>query len=568
MDNVDNSIEITDTEALEEKDKTRQKKIIYISCIIALAVLVAFFAIVYNMTRGVKVYTTDIVPKSISSKIATVGTVRSGVEKSFYAFTQARVTALNVKAGDTVNQGDVMALFSSAEIDADVALKKYQAETAAAVAEKGKNNIRLLNITISQLNSEIASLSKQLGVSAVSASGTAEFQATFLGYSNSVNAVNTSIADELDDIQGIDPKIKKLFLQLEEETATQIRTALAASENASISPDELKNAISSALSSAESKLESALVNSDEKMRKQLQLALLKQQKNILSTQIPSTEEVNRLQAASEAAKQAYEAALTQATELKAGWIAPFTGVVSQVNIAQDGVTTVGTPGIVLVDTNALVIDVDLGKYDAGKVSNGQPVKIHVGKDTLDGKVSFVSSVASVQGEEAAPFVPCQITVANPDKRLIIGFDVDVDIQTASADAAMVLPVLSLRTDELGKYCYRYNKEEHTVSKVYVDTGIVNEEYCQITVGLQFGDTIILNPSDKLYDGARVRVMDPEETTAPPVGLTTALYGSQDTTVPVQEETTDKFNYPNNETQPNTVNPEYYQNTQGTSSINL
>ncbi len=565
-----NDLEKIDGEELERKDKNKQKKTIYISCIVALAVLVALLAIVYNITRGVKVYAEDIAPKSISSKISTVGTVRSGSEKSFYAFTQARVTALNVKAGDTVNQGEVIALFSSAEIDADVALKKYQAENAAAVVEKGKNNIRLLNTTVAQLNQEISTLSKQLGVSSVSTAGKKELQAVFLNYNDTASVINTSVADELNDMENVDPQIKKLLIQLEEETTSQIRTALAASESASITSDELKSAIASALSSAESKLEKAMVNSDEKMRKQLQLVLLKQQKNILSTQIPSSEEMNRLQAASDAANQAYQTALTQSAELKAGWIAPFTGVVSEVNIAQDGVTSVGTPGIVLVDTSTLVVDVELGKYDAGKVSNGQTVKIRVDDDVLEGTVSFVSSIASAQDENENPFVPCRIMVSNPDKRLIIGFDVDVDIQTASADSVMILPVTSLRIDELGKYCYRYNKEEHTVSKVYVDTGIINEEYCQITVGLQFGDTVILNPSDKLYDGARVRLMDPEETTAPPVGLTTALYDNtqEETTVPAVETTTDKFSYPNDESQQNTTNPNYNQNAQGTSSINL
>ncbi len=565
-----NDLEKIDEEELEPKEKIKQKKTIYISCIVSLAVLVALLAIVYNMTRGVKVYAEDIAPKSISSKISTVGTVRSGSERAFYAFTQARVTALNVKAGDTVNQGEVMALFSSAEIDADVALKKYQAENAAAVVEKGKNNIRLLNTTVAQLNQEISTLSKQLGVSSVSTAGEKKLQATFLTYSDKALVVNTSIADELNNMENVAPEIKKLLIQLEEETASQIRTALAASESASITSDELKSAIASALSGAESKLEKAMVNSDEKMRKQLQLVLLKQQKNILSTQIPSSEEMNRLQAASDAANQAYQTALTQSAELKAGWIAPFTGVVSEVNITQDGVTSVGTPGIVLVDTSTLVVDVELGKYDAGKVSNGQAVKIRVDDDVLDGTVSFVSSIASAQDENQNPFVPCRIMVSNPDKRLIIGFDVDVDIQTASADSVIILPVTSLRIDELGKYCYRYNKEEHTVSKVYVDTGIINEEYCQITIGLQFGDTIILNPSDKLYDGARVRLMDPEETTAPPVGLTTALYDNtqEGITAPAAETTTDKFSYPNDESLQNTTNPNYNQNMQGTSSINL
>lgn len=552
---MDSGLEIIDVEEMEKKDKAQRKKIIYISCMIGLAVLVAFFSVAYNMTRGVKVYTTKIMPNNITSQISTVGTVRSGSEQVFRAFTQARVTALNVKAGDTVNQGDMLALFSSADIDADVASKKYQAETAAAVVEKGKNNIKLLNTTINQLEQEISKLNKQLGVKAASAVGTQELQATALNYSGSANVMNIGISEELENMEGLDPQLKQLLIQLEDEMNAQIRAALAASESSAITPDELKNAIASALSGAESKLENALVSSDSNMRKQLQLALLKQQKNILFTQIPSNEEMNRLQAAADAANQAYQTAMAQAMELKAGWVAPFAGVVSEVNITANGIISAGEPGIVLVDPNNLVVDVELGKYDAGKVSAGQAVKIMVGNDAIDGTVSFVGSVALASKEEETPFVPCRIAVTGADERLIIGFDADVDIQTASAEAAMVLPITALRTDEFGKYCYRYNEDVRTVSEVYVETGILNEESCQIIGGLQFNDTIILNPPEQVYDGARVRVMDSEETTAHTGGMTTALYDRQQTTTEpssAEETTADEFSYPGNEEQQNTA----------------
>lgn len=567
MNFLDNMRGYTREEAYKKK-KTRSKKTILISAVTTMAVLVALIAVTYNLTRGMKVEAIELQPQNIASQIAATGTVRSGMEKSYYAFTPARVSALNVKAGDTVNAGDVLASFASSDIDANVAQLKYQWETAAAAAEKGRNAINLLNTTITRLNNEISSLSKQLGVSAVSANAAAPLRAAYLSKSQEEGTA-AEVLDELDGIEDLDSDTKVLFSKLGRDTASQVENALSGVYG--ITEEEIKNAISSALASAENKLENALVNSDEKQRKQLQLALLKQQKNILSTQVPSTTEMSHLQAAVDAAKQAYESVNAQAGELKNGWIAEFSGVVAQVNMQQGGVVPVGTPGLVIVDPNTLVVDINLGKYDAGKVKIGQSATVYVKNEAIPGTVTFVSPVALEEDETAS--LSCRVTVTNPDSRLIIGFDVDVDIQTAYADAALVVPLTAVQTDELGKYCYKYNPEERTAVKTYVGVGITNENNYQITAGLTFGDIVILNPPEKLYDGARVRICEPEETTGPQSGLPTALYGTTvtapegQTTIPAGEETTtNKFNYPPaTSAQPETTVPP---GTQGTSSIDL
>lgn len=516
------------------KDKIRSldnKKTVLISVIAVLAALAALGAVAYNLTCGVRVEAADVVPENITSKISVTGTVSSGNAKAYYVFTPARVAALNVKVGDYVNEGDVLATFEADDINQNAAQLQYQWESAEAAFSKGSNAINVLKSTVAELDKDIKTLTKQLGSSAVSVGGT-KLRAEFLAEAGKGN--DADVLDELDSINGVDDSTKLLFSQLGSDTAGQVDRALSGTYGES--DEDIKNAVNSALSNAEKKLETALASSNEKLRKQLQLLLLKQQRNILNAQVPSTDELRHLQAAAAAAKQAYEAVNSQAGALKNGWIADFSGVVSQVNVQEGGVVVTNTPGIVIVDPNAPIIDIDLGRYDAEKVKPGQHATVYVKDGKLSGTVVFVSPVAKGSGEEAT--LSCRVAVDNPDERMIIGFDVDVDIQTAEAKAAIVLPLTAVQTDELGKYCYKYNPEDRTAVKTYVGVGISNENGYQITQGITFGDKIILNPSEKLYDGVRVRICEPEHTTAPQSGLPTDLYTVPETTFNFSEEETD------------------------------
>lgn len=514
-------------ESSGEKKKIRlfdNRKNILIAVVAAVTVLAVLMAVAYNLTRGIKVEAIEIQPEDIASKISATGTVNSGAEKGYYVFTPARVTALNVKVGDYVNAGDVLAVFESSDIDVNVAQLKYQWETAEAAFAKGTNAINLLKPTIAGLDREISTLNKSLGKAAVSV-GNASLIAEFLTETGG-EETSADILKELDGITGVDNETKLLFSQLGDDTENQVSKALSGTYGNE--DDDIKNAVISALNNAEKKLETAMADSNDKLRKQLQVLLLKQQKNILNAQVPSTNELRHLQAAAAAAKQAYEAVESQAGDLKDGWIAEFPGVVTQVNVNQGGVASTNIAGIVVVDPNALVVDVDLGRYDAEKVKPGQSVTVYVKGAKLGGTVTFISPVADKQGEETS--LSCRITLNNPDDRLIMGFDVDVDIQTAEARSTIVLPISAVLTDELGRFCYKYNPDDHTVTKTYIGLGVSNENGYQVIAGLNFGDIVVLNPSDKLYDGVRVRVCEPEETTAKQSGLPTALYTVPETTV--------------------------------------
>lgn len=503
--------------------KEKKKKNTFITVSFAAAAVVAVLAFVYNFTLGVKVSTAQVNAGEISSVIAVTGTVKPGLEKAYYSFVQARVTAVNVKPGDTVNAGDVLATFESSQIDAEVSRAKYQADTATAAVINRNTAVRILNSAVTALDNQISLLSKELGVSNVSLSACSPVyavQASAFG----ANPVFVAEKNEgtIDGVDGADSETAALFNAAQAQTESKINSLLNSSER--VSEREMSDAIVDAIKNAQNSLQNTMTNASEKSRKQLQLALLKQQRNILAAQVPSIEEISKLQEASQSALQAYQTVNTQATELKNGWSATFSGIVSQVNIREGGMAPSDKAGIVIVDKTQMVVNVDLGKYDAGKVQPGQIAYVYIDGNKLSATVSSVSPIGVEKDGDTV--LPCNITLDSPDERLIIGFDVDVDIRTEYIQYALYVPSEAVLTDEYGKYCFTYDAQTRTVTKVYVGVGIMNEYAYQIIYGLNQGEVVIVNPPSGLKDGERVRMLKHKNKNIPGVQLTQPLYKAQ------------------------------------------
>jgi HlyD family secretion protein len=202
--------------------------------------------------------------------------------------------------------------------------------------------------------------------------------------------------------------------------------------------------------------------------------------------------------------QDMEAALTLARERAAQGVvrAPLDGTVYGL-VARTGAYV--NPGDLLANVGQLDhvrVRLYVDEPELGRVAEQQPVAISW--DALPGKqwqgaVERLPSSIQPLGTRQVGEVIC--IIANPERELLPGTNVDASIRTAVVETALVVPKETLRRDAQGTYVFRLNGE--AVERRTVKTGISNVSLVEITDGLAEGDPVALPADTPLSPGERV-----------------------------------------------------------------
>lgn len=154
--------------------KKSKKKVIIPICIV-LAVIIAAVVIfaVTKANSGTEVELSTISTGDITEKVSLTGEVSAGMSKDYKVGTVATVKDVNVKVGDEVKKGDVLATFDTSSLDGQVSslqtayddsVKDYNAASASQKASKKKADS--LKKNLDSLDSKIAKLKKKTSTTA------------------------------------------------------------------------------------------------------------------------------------------------------------------------------------------------------------------------------------------------------------------------------------------------------------------------------------------------------------------------------------------------------------------
>jgi HlyD family secretion protein len=205
---------------------------------------------------------------------------------------------------------------------------------------------------------------------------------------------------------------------------------------------------------------------------------------------PRQEQVDVLQAQVAQAKVVMEQAQLRLD--KACLVAPFDGVVGQVNVKEGEIAASGVPAVVLVDLSRFQIEVEVDELDVGLVSVGQEVVV-----TLDalpdvellGRVEAIAPIAFQSGGVVSYFVTVGLEVADASVRE--GMSATASIITQRLEDTLVIPNRALRLDrETGKL-YAERLVLGIPREVEVEIGFRDEQVAQVISGLDEGDTVII-----------------------------------------------------------------------------
>lgn len=526
---------------MEKKKLNKKQRNAIILSVIAVAVVAVICYVAFKPEPKLSVDTVNISKQTISETLDTTGKVASAGQDVFMIPSGVKLISLNVKEGDIVEEGDVIATFDTSSLNSALAEKKsaYEKsqaayENAVQLAKDSKDKVSVVKKQISDLEKEIAVLKNKVDSDKNTATKNPVTSEEKVKVSDSLVKRFVSVA--------------KLFgVEYDKDTAKNVLTSLlSAGSNINDISSMMDNlsSLSGAPGSFDISALASMTGSSELMNAEMSLIQLKAQLATLELQSDSTY-LSAFKTVAEKSKESYVAAQSQVESMKNGWIAKNRGIVSEVNISTDSeaknnnavaadfdvssIISALTSGAEVTDIVSslmgsstaavkilyypLVADISLSKYDVLDVELNQDVIIESasGKE-FSGKVSYVSAVANSagglnlnslmgSGSTATSVIPAQITIDGADKSVMIGVDVQVSIITDTIEDALVVPVEAICID--GEDVFVYVLEDGTAKKTNVELGISSDTHYQILSGLDLDDILIKNTLG-LEDGVAVQ----------------------------------------------------------------
>lgn len=187
-------------------------------------------------------------------------------------------------------------------------------------------------------------------------------------------------------------------------------------------------------------------------------------------------------------------------EGKAGIMAGISGVITELNLSEGGMTS-GTASVVIQSLENPEISLSLGKYDLGRIKTGQSVIITIGDAEYPGHISHIDAVTSVEGTNTV--VKAKVAFDMVPENVVLGIETDLSILVASRHNVVVLPFEVIRTDREGDYCFVI--ENGLSKKVYIELGIGSDTHSEVLSGLEEGAVVVYTAPTSLTEGMPVTI---------------------------------------------------------------
>lgn len=505
---------------MEKKMSKKKRNGIIIGSIAGVLVIVMLVLMFAMPDSGVSVNLVEVKPREMSQHFTTTGEIISDGDTQYTMYSGTLVKTVNVKEGDTVKKGDVLATFDTSAINSEIAEKQETYSKALESYNSVVNGKVTAEQQVKNLTSQISSLEKQ---------------------SESLKNELTSMSASLPEIPNVD--VDAMIKKLSEMSPEELQAALTQILNSI--PDV--NTGADKVSDFSDKISKLITCETQLLQLKVQNELFKAQSGL------SFDEIVKM--AVDTAKADLDKSVAKKEVISKGWVAESDGLVTKVNVKAGetfgteqsdgfdmssllsmltsgdmemdmnsilsmlGNAGSGQTGIVVADTSKYVATFTAGKYDILKLSVGQKATVTTMGGTFDGEIIYISPTATTgssgsfdlssitSGLTGSSSAGClvKVSIESPDKSVIEGFDVDIDIEIGETKNQIAIPVEALIPDSKASSVYVYNSETGTVSVREITFGTTDDTYYQIESGLQEGEFVVKNPPTTLTDGAKVKV---------------------------------------------------------------
>ena len=199
--------------------------------------------------------------------------------------------------------------------------------------------------------------------------------------------------------------------------------------------------------------------------------------------------------------QAASAKLNYETQVEFATVtAPAAGVVQNQNMTLHGMVSQSSQLCVITGTGAKVVKFNATEDVLQNLTMGQTVTVEKNGTSYSGTITKLTKLVDPQ----SGLFPVEATLSGADA-LSDGSSTKLSLVAAKADHALLVPVDAVYYSGGNPYVYTY--ENGLVKRVFITTGISDDQYYEVTDGLDGTEQIVNSWTDDIYDGAEVRIMN-------------------------------------------------------------
>jgi RND family efflux transporter MFP subunit len=180
---------------------------------------------------------------------------------------------------------------------------------------------------------------------------------------------------------------------------------------------------------------------------------------------------------------------------------PIAGIVAQRNIEEGEMT--GTIDFVIVNTNPMVVNVNVSEDVINTIQIGDEVKVKVQSGTEEEYTGRIKKISPV-GSNNNNIYPVEIEIPNADQRLKPGMFAEAFLQMEKLEGQIQIPKKSILSK--GKESYVYIVKDNVPTKTLIEQGSVDDGLVQIQNGLTAGDLLVVKGQEYLDEKSTIKVV--------------------------------------------------------------
>jgi HlyD family secretion protein len=460
----------------------RQKRFMMIAVLVLALAVSACQAKPAGTTQQLQ--TATVTRGSLQATVSAAGTIAAVAQVAVPFQNSGQVKAVNVKVGDQVKAGQVMAALDSTSLEA--ALASAQAGLDIAQAQLAATQQGPL---ASQIASDEAALaSAQAGYQAAQAKTANLGDQLVIDQNNLDNA-----AKELNDAQNAYSNLFEFVRSGNPRGAyvppagQQWSSQKAALDNAKVNYE---------VAVATYNLDAASVNNSSLASAAAQVAQAQANLDDLKS-TPTSQDVQLAELSVQNAQLALNQAKLNLT--KSQLIAPFDGVVAQVNVQVGQPSSASTQPVVLANLSQLEAQVLVAETDVPRVKVGQSVQVTF--DALPNQ-TFDASVVEVAlvGQTTSGVVNYPVTIAlnQPNPQIRPGMTANVTIVVEQRDNILLVPNRAIKLS--GRQRTVTVLKDGQPTTVNVTLGMSGDTESEVMSGLNEGDVVVIQQTTTTGQG--------------------------------------------------------------------
>ena len=161
------------------------------------------------------------------------------------------------------------------------------------------------------------------------------------------------------------------------------------------------------------------------------------------------------------------------------------------------------PIVQVVNMNTVEVKTAVTEANINKISINKTVPVSIasaGNTVFNGTVQSIAPAADAQSMT----YPVVVSIPNQHHVLKPGMFAEIKLATEKKTGVIAIPKAALSGIDV-VYVVRENK----VTAVTIDKGIENEQFVEALSGIAEGDVLVTKGQNLLYDGALVRIIEPQ-----------------------------------------------------------